>query len=97
MSELLMEEIENVLDEKVRPDLALHGGNIKVVSLEHDALSLRMLGQCSGCPSANITMENIVNEALKESFPQLKEVSLVTGVSDQLMQEAREMLRRRKQ
>lgn len=95
MENVLMSEIEKVLDEKVRPDLSLHGGGIHVVKLEDDVLHVRLVGHCSGCPSADLTMENLVNEELKAAFPQLRQVVLVAGVSDSLISEAREMLKRR--
>lgn len=97
MAEITVEQIEKVLNDKVRPDLSLHGGNIQVEKLENGVLHVRMLGQCSGCPSAELTMENLVNTELKEAFPELKQVVLVTGVSDELIAQAREMLRRRHQ
>ena len=97
MGEILIEEIEKVLNEKVRPDLSLHGGNIQIERLEDGVLHVRMLGQCSGCPSAELTMENLVNTELKEAFPELKQVALVTGVGDDLIRQAKEMLRMRHQ
>lgn len=88
-------EIEKVLDEKVRPDLALHGGDISVTQLKDGVLSVRLLGQCSNCPSAMYTMESLVKEELMEAFPQLTSVELVTGVSDDLIAQARQILRER--
>lgn len=92
---LTLTEIERVLDEKVRPDLALHGGNISVTQLKDGVLSVRLLGQCSNCPSAMYTMESLVQETLTEAFPQLSSVELVTGVSDDLIAQARQILRER--
>lgn len=97
MTEISIKEIEKVLDERVRPDLSLHGGNIRIEKLEDGVLHVRMLGHCSGCPSAELTMENLVNTELKEAFPELKQVVLVTGVSDNLIAAAKEMLNRRHQ
>lgn len=93
--ELNKENVEGFLDREVRPELARHGGNIRVETLEGDILRLRLLGQCSGCPSAELTMEQLVRKTLTEAFPQLREVALVTGVSDALIDEARRMLRAR--
>lgn len=95
MEQITIEDVEKVLDEKVRPDLALHGGDIQIMELTENILKVRMLGHCSGCPSAELTMENLVDTALKEAFPQLKQVALVTGVSDSLLAQAKEMLRQR--
>ena len=97
MEQITIEKVEKVLDEKVRPDLALHGGDIKIIELADNILKVRLLGHCSGCPSAELTMESLVDTALKEAFPQLKQVALVTGVSDSLLAQAKEMLRRRHQ
>ena len=92
---LALSEIERVLDEKVRPNLALHGGNISVTQLKDGVLSVRLLGQCSNCPSAMYTMESLVREELMEAFPGLSSVELVTGVSDDLIAQARKILRER--
>lgn len=97
MEQITIEDVERVLDEKVRPDLALHGGDIQIMELTENILKVRMLGHCSGCPSAELTMESLVDTALKEAFPQLKQVALVTGVSDSLLAQAKEMLRQRHQ
>lgn len=95
MGQILIEDIEKVLNEKVRPDLSRHGGDIRIEKLEDGVLHVRMLGHCSGCPSAELTMENLVNTELKEAFPVLEKVVLVTGVGDELIMQAKEMLRRR--
>lgn len=92
MNTISLDDIEKVLDEKVRPDLALHGGNIKVEKFEDGIVHVRMTGNCSGCPSAELTLENTVSAELTEAFPELKKVVLVTGVSDDLISEARKML-----
>ena len=90
-------KIEKVLDERVRPNLAQHGGDIEIEKLEDGVLHVRMHGQCSGCPSAELTLENLVNTELKEAFPELKDVVLVTGVSDDLIAQARQIMRQRKE
>ena len=97
MGELEISKIEEVLDERVRPNLAQHGGDIEIEKLEDGVLHVRMHGQCSGCPSAELTLENLVNTELKEAFPELKDVVLVTGVSDDLIAQARQIMRQRKE
>lgn len=95
MMELTIENVEKLLEEQVRPSLALHSGDIQVVELTDGILKVRLLGQCSGCPSATLTMEELVNAQLKEAFPQLKQAVLVTGVSDELIAQARELMKHR--
>ena len=95
MSEVEISRIEQVLDEKVRPNLAQHGGDIQIEKLEDGVLHVRMHGQCSGCPSAELTLENLVETELREAFPELKKVALVTGVSEDLIAYARRIMRQR--
>ncbi|MPM39560.1 hypothetical protein SDC9_86194 [bioreactor metagenome] len=87
-----MTEIERVLDERVRPALAVHNGNIRVESFEDGILRVRLLGQCGNCPSALDTTQELVASELEAALPQVKQVSLVTGVSDELLEQARAFL-----
>ena len=97
MTELTIEEIEKVLDAKVRPELAHHEGDIHVVRLADGILHVRLVGHCMNCPSAELTLENTVNACLREAFPELKDVVLVTGVSDELISDMKAILKARHQ
>lgn len=88
-------DIEAVIDERIRPSLNFHGGDIKIVSLENGVLKVRFTGNCSTCPSARITLEEIVKEEIAAAFPEIKDVILSSGASDELISEAREILRKR--
>ncbi|MBQ9330848.1 MAG: NifU family protein [Oscillibacter sp.] len=86
--------IEAVLEEKVRPALRAHGGEIAVDHLEGKVLYVKLLGQCAGCPSADITNETIVQEELVRALPELVEqVSVIQTVSDELWEQAKRLLR----
>lgn len=95
MTRNLRRRIEEVLDEKVRPQLALHSGNIEIVELQDDVLKVRFLGKCSHCPSSYVTLESVVSDAVIEAIPEIKEVALVTGVSNSLIDLANSMLKMR--
>ena len=85
-------KIERGLDEKVRPTLRLHGGDIEVLSFEDGVLRFRFLGQCSGCPSATLTTEQLVEEEVCSALREVKQVVLVQKVSDSLLAQARAIL-----
>ena len=89
----MLEQIEQVLNEKIRPQLALHGGDIQSLSCEDGVYRFRLLGQCSGCPSAYLTTESLIQETLLQTFPSLKQAVLVQQVSDDLLDQARAILR----
>ena len=93
MSEEL-KRIETVLDEKVRPVLRAHGGEISVDRLEDQVLYVKMLGQCAGCPSADLTNETIVEAELVKEVPELvQKVAVIQDVSDELWDLAKKLLR----
>ena len=84
--------IEEVLDRDVRPELSEHGGDVAIESYKDGILKIRLLGQCSGCPSAQLTTENLIGATLMEAIPQIKDVVLVSGVSRELMDMAKQIL-----
>lgn len=88
----MLEQIEEILDERVRPQLALHGGNIQSLSCEEGVYRFRLLGQCAGCPSADLTTEELIQEELIQAVPGLKQVVLVQQVSDSLIRQAKAIL-----
>lgn len=88
----MLEQIEQVLNERVRPQLALHGGGIQSLSCEDGVYRFRLLGQCAGCPSAYLTTQEVVQEELLPAVPGLKQVVLVQQVSDSLLDQAQAIL-----
>lgn len=89
-----LERIEAALNESVRPYLRSHGGEIAVERLEDGVLYVKMLGQCAGCPSADLTNETVVEDALVKALPELvRKVAVVQTVSDELWEQAKRLLR----
>ena len=89
-----LEKIETVLDEKVRPSLRAHGGELEIDHLESGVLYVKLLGQCAGCPSADLTNETLVEAELVQALPALvKKVSVIQTVSDELWEQAKRLLR----
>lgn len=92
----MLQKIESVLDKYVRPELARHEGNVQVVSYEDGILRVRLYGQCANCPSGLQTTEELIGKTVMAQIPEVKDVVLVTGVSDDLLNFARQMLADRK-
>ena len=88
----LWKAAEKVLEERVRPRLADHSGNIEIVSLEDGVLKVQFTGQCSGCPSAYLTLEEVVKEEVMEHIPEISDVILDTGVSEDMLLFAKKFL-----
>ena len=88
-----LERVEAALEEKVRPALRAHGGDITIDRLEGKTLYVKMLGQCAGCPSADLTNETVVEAELTAALPEVVEkVAVVQTVSDELWEQAKKLL-----
>jgi len=67
--------IEKVIDEKIRPRLAMDGGGIDLVDVKKDnTVVVKLTGACGGCPFSQMTLKAGVEAALKQEFPDIKEV-----------------------
>ena len=89
-----LKRIEEVLDRQVRPSLRAHGGEIQVDRLENKVLYVKLLGQCAGCPSTDLTNETLVEAEVVKALPELVEkVAVIQTVSDELREQAKRLLR----
>ena len=71
------EKIKEVIG-TIRPMLQGHGGDIELVGVKDDkTVKVRLKGACSGCPGAQMTMKNGVEQLMKEKVPEVKEVVAV--------------------
>ena len=59
-----IENSQRVIEEKVRPILAAHGGDIQIISGRR-VLKVRFTGSCAGCAAADLTMEEVVKRSLR--------------------------------
>ena len=57
--------------DKVRPYLKSHGGNVELISLEHDVARLRLQGTCESCASSSVTLELAIRHAIEQACPDL--------------------------
>ena len=88
----MLRQIEAVLNRKVRPELAKHEGNLAVESYENGILKVRLLGRCSNCPSAQLSTETMIKARVVEALPEISDVVLVRGVSEETNALARAIL-----
>ena len=80
----MIEKINKIITEEVKPQLALHDGDIEVIKVENGVVEIKFLGACKGCPSAKFTIEDVVEKALKEKIPEIVKVIQVYDVSSEL-------------
>lgn len=74
----LAEAVGRVLEEKINPAVAAHGGWINLVALDGGTAYLRFGGGCQGCGMVNVTLKQGVETVLFEEVPGLTKVMDVT-------------------
>jgi Fe-S cluster biogenesis protein NfuA len=67
-------QVEKVLDEKIRPALAQHGGNVQVIDIDNDVVFVKLTGGCQGCSSSKATLSGGIEQVIKKEFPEIKDV-----------------------
>lgn len=56
--------------DQVRPYLGLHGGDVELLGITAEgAVSLRLVGNCDGCPSSQVTLKRAIQEAIYKAAP----------------------------
>ena len=67
-------KIKKILDEEIRPAIAMDGGDCQFHSFKDGVLTLMLQGACSTCPASTMTLKMGIESRLKEEVPSLKEV-----------------------
>lgn len=66
--------IKELLDTRVRPAVAMDGGDIVFHGFEDGIVYLHMQGACAGCPSSTMTLKMGIENMLKHYVPEVVEV-----------------------
>jgi IscR-regulated protein YhgI len=74
----LAERVQQVIDERINPGVATHGGTINLVDVRDNVVYLRMGGGCQGCGMASVTLTQGIKEALREAVPEIVDIQDVT-------------------
>ena len=72
--------VETALQE-IRPFLEADGGNISLVDITDDTVSVQLEGACLGCSVNQMTLRNGVEATIKKYAPQIKRVIEVNGIT----------------
>lgn len=75
--DLVVKEIKELIDTRVRPAVAQDGGNILFDRFENGVVFLQLQGACSSCPSATATLKSGIENMLRHYIPEVQEVRAV--------------------
>ena len=78
------EKVRQLLDERINPAIAAHGGVAHLVAVEGTTAQLELGGGCQGCGLAAVTLRQGIEKAILEGVP---EITHVIDVTDHAMGE----------
>ena len=70
----IVKQIKDLLETRVRPAVAMDGGDISFCSFEEGVVTLQMKGACAGCPSSTATLKMGIENMLRHYIPEVPEV-----------------------
>ncbi len=72
----MQKQIKELIDTKVNPLLASHGGSCELISVYDAVAIIRLKGGCQGCPGRKNTFLRGIKPLIMESTPGLIDVIL---------------------
>lgn len=82
--EELLAPVKSVID-KVRPSLALDGGDIDFVAVKNGTVYVQLKGACVGCASSGSTLKYGVERQLRmDIHPELNVVNVPHGMENDI-------------
>ncbi len=61
-----MQLVQQTINEQIRPALRAHGGNIELIDIEGNKITVAFRGMCAQCKLAEFTMKEVVEAKLRE-------------------------------
>jgi len=74
-----VQQIKQLLDTRVRPAVAMDGGDIVFQGYDDGVVTLQMRGACQGCPSSTATLKMGIENMLRHYIPEVREVRAAEG------------------
>lgn len=82
--EELINPVRNVID-KVRPSLALDGGDVDFITVKNSKVYIQLKGACIGCASSGTTLKYGVERQLKmDIHPELTVINVPIGMENDI-------------
>lgn len=70
----IAQKVQQVLDDKVAPSLAGHGGWVELTAIDGDAAYIQFGGGCQGCGMSSVTLKDGIETAILANVPEIKRV-----------------------
>ena len=65
------EGIQKVIDIEVNPGVAGHGGNVTLLAVRGNSVTIKMGGGCQGCSAADLTLKQGIHTSFRTAVPKV--------------------------
>lgn len=73
-SDYIREKVQELLDTRINPAVAMHGGYIDLLDVIDNNVYIRMGGGCQGCGMADVTLKQGVETMIREEIPEVGQI-----------------------
>ncbi len=73
-SEVIRERVQAVIDREIMPSVRSHGGVIRLLDVKENNVFIQMGGGCQGCSSAENTLKQGVEVAIRNAVPEVGDI-----------------------
>ncbi len=70
----LFRQMQKIVETKINPGIASHGGRMELVAIKGTSVYIRMSGGCLGCGAASITLKQGIERIIRSAFPDVTDV-----------------------
>ncbi len=93
----LRQRLEEFIHTEIRPYLLNHNGDLVIKEVVGIDVGIVFKGSCATCPSAQMTMEEVIEDKLREKFGnEVGRVYLINETSEELLDFAKKILNKTK-
>ncbi len=74
LSNPIAARVQRLLDERINPGVADHGGHVSLVDVQEGRVFLRFGGGCQGCGMVDVTLKEGIQAQLMAEIPEITQV-----------------------
>ena len=68
------QRVQQVIDEKVMPSVAGHGGWVELLAVDGETAVIQFGGGCQGCGMSQVTLKDGIERIILDEIPEIKKV-----------------------
>jgi Fe/S biogenesis protein NfuA len=70
----LAQQVQELLDNRINPGIAAHGGNVELLDIKDGMAYVRLGGGCQGCGMVDVTLRQGIEALIREEIPEIQQV-----------------------